>query len=173
MRLLNLCPHSLNTFEPLKHLPREDVIVNGKKMLLVLKWSKTLQHRNKIRLIHIPYLGNDICPMLPILTVLQATPSGKNLPLFRVKNCNNWIPLMDSKARAHLKTLLSSLSLTSANITFHSFRCSGATFAFNHHVPIQKIQNRGTWTSDCVWRYIVDSADAGSQVADTFAQVLS
>ena len=169
MRLSNLCPHSLTTFDPLKHLTREDVIVNGRKMLLVLKWSKTLQLRNKVKFIHIPYLGNDICPMLAILTILQATPSGKNLPLFQVKSGNVWIPLTDSKVRTHLKTILSGLSLTGANITFHSFRRSGATFAFNHHVPIQQIQNHGTWTSDCVWRYIVDSADAGSQVADAFA----
>ena len=83
MRLSNLCPHSLTTFDPLKHLTREDVIVNGRKMLLVLKWSKTVQLRNKVKIVHIPFLGNDICPMIAILAVLQATPSGKNLPFFR------------------------------------------------------------------------------------------
>ena len=69
--------------------------------------------------------------------------------------------------------ILSLLHLETNYITFHSFRRSGAAFAFNHNVSIQEIQKHGTWMSDCVWRYVSDSTDAGSQVASTFATLLS
>ena len=58
-------------------------------------------------------------------------------------------------------------------ITFHSLRRSGASLAFNHNVPLQDIQRHGTWTSDCVWRYVTDSVDCGSNVAATFATLFA
>ena len=75
--------------------------------------------------------------------------------------------------RKHLKNVLTLLGKDPSLITFHSFRRSDATFAFNHNVPLQDIQRHGTWTSDCVWRYVTDSIDAGTQVAATFASLLS
>ena len=60
-----------------------------------------------------------------------------------------------------------------AFFSFHSFRRSGATFAFNNDVTLQNIQRHGTWTSDCVWRYITDSVHCGEQVADMFRNKLS
>ena len=83
-----------------------------------------------------------------------------------------WVPMTDSRIRTHLKNILTLLGKDSSYITFHTFRRSGATFAFNHNVPLQDIQRHGTWTSDCVWRYVTDSVDAGKQVANTFATLL-
>ena len=100
-------------------------------------------------------------------------PGDNNAPLFQFKLRSTWIPLSDNRVRRHLKNILSLCGKHSDYVTFHSFRRSGATFAFNHNVPLQDIQRHGTWTSDCVWRYVTDSTDAGCQVADTFASLLS
>ena len=81
--------------------------------------------------------------------------------------------MTDSRVRKHLKNILSLMDKDQNFITFHSFRRSGATFGFNHNVPLQDIQRHGTWTSDCLWRYVTDSLDAGNQVARTFASLLS
>ena len=54
-----------------------------------------------------------------------------------------------------------------------TFRRSCATFAFNNNVALQNIQRHGTWTSDCVWRYITDDVYAGDQVAEMFKMKLS
>ena len=50
---------------------------------------------------------------------------------------------------------------------------TASSYAFNHNVSLQQIQKHGTWTSDCVCRYVSDSIDAGSQVAATFAALLA
>ena len=39
----NLVPHSIQEFLPLKHLARGDLIFKPKKVVLLLKWSKTIQ----------------------------------------------------------------------------------------------------------------------------------
>ena len=39
---------------------------------------------------------------------------------------------------------------------------------FNNDVALQNIQWHGTWTPNCLWRYITDSVDCGEQVADTY-----
>ena len=122
LRMSNLVPHSISDFSPLKHLARGDVIFKSNKVILLLKWSKTMQSNNEIKLIHVPRIPrSSVCP--------------------------------DTKVRRHFHLILSRLGLAASGFTFHSFRRSGATFAFNNNVALQNIQRHGTWTSDCVWRY--------------------
>ena len=114
-----------------------------------------------------------LCPVTALSNLLALTPKGSNNPLFQIKVHQTWVPLTDSKVRRHLALLLSKLKLGDAGYTFHTFRRSGATFAFNNNVALQNIQKQGTWTSDCVWRYITDTVDTGEQVAAMFKQKLS
>ena len=104
--------------------------------------------------------------------LFSTTPGGKDAPLLQYRIGITYQPLLDTRVRKHFKNVLSLLQVQDSNLTFHSFRRSGATFAFNHNVALQNIQQHGTWTSDCVWRYISDSISASSQVSDTFRSVL-
>ena len=174
LRLSNLVPHCVGAFSPLRHLARGDLIFKPEKVIIMIKWSKTMQKSNQLKLISIPRLAKSpICPVRALSNALALTPRGSNLPLFQVKSNTDWIPLTDTKVRRHLSLVLSNLGLSGAGFTFHTFRRSGATFAFNNNVQIQNIQKHGTWTSDCVWRYITDSTDAGDQVAKMFREKLS
>ena len=60
-----------------------------------------------------------------------------------------------------------------ADMSLHTFRRSGATLAFNSNVAIQSIQSHGTWTSECVWRYIVQDHNASQEVANSVKRLLS
>ena len=173
LRLSNLVPHSTSTFDFRKHLTREDVFFKQDSAIILLKWSKTMQLNNQIKLITIPKLNNDLCPVSALRDVLTLVPQGRNVPLFQYKLGSDWIPMTDTRVRRHLHALLRTLNLQESALTFHSLRRSGATFAFHHNVPLQSIKNHGTWSTECVWRYVVDSADAGSAVAARFAEVLS
>ena len=168
LRLSNMCPHSKNSFSPLKHLTPQDIFFKQDSAIVLIKWSKTLQFNNQVKLLHIPVLNNHLCPVTAIRNVMALSPQGSNVPLFQYKTHLGWAPVTDNQVRANLRNILLSLNLSSSHVTFHSFRRSGATFAFNNNVPLQAIKHQGTWTSDCVWKYIVDSADAGSKVAETF-----
>ena len=174
LRLSNLVPHCAGAFSPLKQLARGDVIFKPSKIVLLIKWSKTMQKNNQVKLISVPrLLKSPICSVRAVANALALTPKGSNLPLFQVKSNTDWVPLTDTKVRRHFNLILSKLNLSGAGFTFHTFRRSGATFAFNNNVHLQNIQKQGTWTSDCVWRYVTDSTDAGDQVAEMFRKKLS
>ena len=133
-----------------------------------------MQNHNQIKLITVPrILNSPIRPVRAISNLLALTPKGPNLPLFQVKYNQEWVPLTDTRVRRHFAQVLSRLNLAGAGYTFHIFRRSGATFVFNNNVALQNIQKHGTWMSDCVWRYITDSANAGEQVAIMFRDKLS
>ena len=169
LRLSNLVPHAIIQYSPLKHLAQGGVIFHPNKVVVLPKWSKTMQSNNSIKVLTVPRIPNSIlCPATALTNLLSLTPRGSNVPLFQVKVEQTWVPLTDTKVRRHFSLVLSKLNLDNSGYTFHTFQRSGATVVFNNNVSLQNIQKHGTWTSDCVWRYIADTANAGEQVADMF-----
>ena len=157
----------------IKHLAQGDVMFHPDKVVILFKWSKTMQSNNDIKLITVPrILNSTLCPVTALANVLALTPKGSNLPLFQIKVNQTWVPLTDTKVRRHFSLVLSKLNL-GPGYTFHTFRRSGTTFAFNNNVSLQNIQKHGTGTSDCVWRYITDTVNAGEQVSDMFKEKLT
>ena len=49
LRLSNLAPHCAGDFSPLKHLARWDVIFKLDKVVVLIKWSKTMQKNNQVK----------------------------------------------------------------------------------------------------------------------------
>ena len=56
LRLSNLVPHTLKSFDVSRHLARGDVIFSHDMAIIIVKWSKTLQYRDRVARIHIPVL---------------------------------------------------------------------------------------------------------------------
>ena len=145
LRFSHLVPHSQKLYSPLYQLARLDVIFAPPGLHILVKWSKTLQSRNVVKVLKIPSLGsNPICPVNAIKNLLSITPGHSNSPLFQYKMSTQWVPLTDTKIRRHFNNILWKLNLHNCNITFHTFRRSGATFAFNSNVNIQEIMSYGT-----------------------------
>ena len=120
-RISNLVPHSTATFQPLKQPARGDIFFAAPAAHILLKWSKTLQMNNSVRLLKIPHLGSSvICPVKALKNLLSLTPRGPNKPLFQIKLKHEWVPLPDTRLRKQFSTILSRLQLHHSNITFHS-----------------------------------------------------
>ena len=65
LRLSNLVPHSVQQISALEDLARGDAIFHCNKVLVLLKWSKTMQSNNDIKLITILQIPNSsICPVM-------------------------------------------------------------------------------------------------------------
>ena len=123
--------------------------------------------------ITIPDLGTSpLWPMKALRNMFQAVPADKNSPLFLINKTLGPVPLTDSMARKHFKCV-SSLLHISPTLTFHMFRKSARTWAFEKGVPLQDIMLHGTWSSSAVWRYIHSVPSVSSQVSRTFQQHLS
>ena len=135
---------------------------------------KTIRTNNQIKLITIPRIPNStVCPVAVIMTVLDLTSRGSNLPLFQVKVAQEWLPFTNNRISCHFALILDKLNLKEAGFTFHIFHHSGVTFALNNDVTLQNIQKHGIRTSDCMCRFITDTIDAGKQVANMFKDQLS
>ena len=172
LRLSNILPHTVTSFDNTRHLAKVDIIIAEDQVLIIIKWSKTIQNRQDIRTISLPILGvSKLCPATALRSLLALTPGDSNDPLFQTPRAHASIPLTDSVARRHLHTVSNALKL-SPHLTFHDFRRSGATWAFHHGVPLSQIMHHGTWKSDSVWKYINDLSTKPSMVSTTFQQHL-
>ena len=173
MRLSNILPHSAAAFDITRHLTRGDLFFGKEFCTVIIKWSKTLQDRKETTTISIPALGNSaLCPIAALQQMFAAIPAPSNSPLFVYINQGKIITLSDSAARKHLK-LISTILKISPTLTFHSFRKSATTWAFQNGVSLQEIMKHGTWSSNAVWSYIKSVPSSSSQVSRTFQHHLS
>ena len=172
-RLSNLAPHSLASFDPSRHLTGHDVFFTQKFVKILIKWTKTIQQRDTVQCITLPKLrDNSICPFIAIKSLFNLYPMSPHASLFQVSTPSGLVPLTDSRVRKTLKNINRKLGYNPAHFTFHDFRRSGATFAFNAQIPIQAIKRHGTWSSNCVWKYIQSDHTSGDHIANALASVI-
>ena len=82
LRLSNILPHSVSSFDSTRHLCVGDVIFADEYAIIMIKWSKTMQDRSKVASISIPALGSAIiCPVSALTRMLHLQTSPDD-PLF-------------------------------------------------------------------------------------------
>ena len=171
-RISNLLPASPPQFSPLHHLARGDIIFTPSGAQVLLKWSKTLQSTSTSKIIHIPHIpGSPLCPVYHLKLFLRANPLPHNSPFFAYSQGSILHIVTHKQARARLREILLSIGLNPTHYSFHTFRHSGATLAFQLGVPLQDIQSHGTWASSAVWQYT--SSATTSNVAHALHNNLS
>ena len=150
LRISNLTPHSVAVFDPSRNMTIADVTFQPQSMQIAIKWSKTLQYRNKVHIITLPRLKHSpLCPVKALKTAIKAYNPAPNESLFQLPSAGVWQPLIASRIRKVLSKLNVKLGVAPNHYTFHSFWRSGATLAYNAHMPIQSIKHHGSWVSDC------------------------
>ena len=167
LRISNLAPYTARTFDHTRHLTKQDVIFGEPGIHLIIKWSKTLQTRDKYQVIQLPILKNkQICPVLAIHGMLSSSVRSDNSPLFVIPSTG--VSVTQGQVRKALAAVLTHLRIPTDFITFHSFRRSGVTHAFNNNVSLQNLKIHGGWRSDVIWSYLQNTHKAAGQVARSF-----
>ena len=132
-----------------------------------------MQTRDVAQVVSPPKLKKKIICSFRALRVLSTIyPMSAGHSAFQIKTQSGWQPLTDTKVRKCLTTTNMALGLNPHYYTFHSFRRSGTTFAYNAHVPIQHIKCHGTWSSDCAWCYIQSDHSSGEVLASSIAMAI-
>ena len=112
LRLSNIAPHAFTGFDTSRHVARGDLIFGNSSAVLILKWSKTNQLRNKVHYVTISLIPQSLlCPVLALKNMLAANPGSQNDPLFTIPRHGRWLPLTDSIVRKHLKRVIKALSI--------------------------------------------------------------
>ena len=153
-----------------KQLCLADVIEHACNIAIVVKWSKTLQSRHQGTFILLPKLKNSIlCPFNAFKNMCKHRKVTKFAPLFMIKGK----PVSQFQVRTHLQKVITMIGLEPSHYTFHTFRRSGATLAYNSNVNISNIKRHGTWTSDTVHEYIISDPNKAADVAKMFQNILT
>ena len=85
LRKSNLTAPSLRRFDPTRHLCRDDIKFTSQGAVLRIKWSKTLQHKDRLLFVPLPLIpGSPLCPVSAILQFFSLVPAPASAPFFCV-----------------------------------------------------------------------------------------
>ncbi len=142
-------------FDSTRQLCRGDVISLAGCLAVLIKWSKTLQQRDKPQCIVIAAMPDpEVCPVQALSDFTSLFPANNNAPLFSYQVNGRQIILSASKIRDVLKTLLDLLGYDSSQFSMHSFRRGGCTTAHLYDTDPMRIKQHGLWSSNAFERYI-------------------
>lgn len=157
-RKSHLLPTNKGRFDHTKQLTKSDIRVHHWGVLLIIRWSKTIQFRERVVQIPLPRIPDSpLCPTTAVMTALSFT-SAQSQP---DSQAFNWV---DSHSNLHvftydsflakLRLYLAALAVDPKLYASHSFRRGGASFAYQAGVPIELIKALGDWRSDTVLIYL-------------------
>lgn len=168
-RKSNLLIQSPESFDEKRHLCATDVQFLLDGAVLTVRWSKTIQFRERILKIPLPKLQNSLfCPSVAVLGITLDCPAPpNNVPLFRYQEKGKTLPLTQAHFTSKLHSCLERLGTPKESYSGHSFRRGGATFALQCGLPVDLIKLQGDWKSNAYERYLEPSFDLRKQVAST------
>ena len=151
LRKSNLMPDSKTSFCQTKQLTRGQITFEDGVAMISVKWSKTLQFKNKVLKIPLfPIPGSPLCPVT-VLKALLAKPGRSSDPLFKIgKSKLITYPVFQKR----LKDLAVKAGYKRSAFTSHSLRRGGASWAFKSGVNENLIKILGDWSSDSYRRYL-------------------
>ena len=158
-RKSHLLPMSAQKFDSSKQLTKSDFKFFPWGTLITIRWSKTIQFRERVVDIPLPCIpGSKLCPTTAVIHAFHFTNStAANSQAFAWYD-NSLSPkthiftynLFISKLRDHL----TSMGINPQSYAGHSFRRGGASFAYQSGVPLELIKALGDWRSDTILIYL-------------------
>ena len=150
---------SAQKFDSSKQLTKSDFKFFPWGTLITIRWSKTIQFRERVVDIPLPCIpGSKLCPTTAVIHAFHFTNStAANSQAFTWDD-NSLSPkthvftynLFISKLRDHL----TSMGINPQSYAGHSFRRGGASFAYQSGVPLELIKALGDWRSDTILIYL-------------------
>ena len=141
---------------------------------VITKCEKNMQISGQSHIVQLPELSDaSICPVRALRKIVSRNSSDQDKPLFLVSSQGLPSILTAHRVRSVLKRSITSLGLPPGDYGFHTFRRSGACWAFDSDVNLNHIKTHGGWRSDAIWRYLVKTPTAAGSVARTFQSLLN
>lgn len=165
LRISNFAVTKPSQFDASRHFLVKD-FVNSSTPFLLVKWEKNLQLAQEPRVVHLPVIPNSaVCPVTALRKLRSTNSLPNSAPLFAFPDA---LPVQFNQIRNALSQVLQHVGLPPNAFTFHSFRRSGATLAFNSQVPLSLIKAHGGWRSNAVLRYLHPDASTSKAVSNKF-----
>ena len=155
LRVANIGPLTRKMFDSVSHFTRADFVMHEGHPSLGIRWSKTVQHRNKTKITPIiPSADKSICAVRWILKMLHCIPAHSHEPLFLIREGINRYPLTSGQVRRLLKMWCEQIGIDPAEYTPHSLRVGGLNWGRKAHLSGEALQLLGGWCSNTYVSYI-------------------
>ena len=176
LRQSNLAPHSPNSFNPREHTCRGDVVLHPPGLVIILKWSKTMQRGESAHLVPLPQRpSHPLCPLSAFHDMIQvAATLSPNHPLLQLpgqaKSSLRERPLPPTQVvtvphlTEALKRALLHIGRDPHRYSLHSLRAGGATDAHRAGASPLDIKQHGAWASHCFNRYLAPPSPKDAEI---------
>ena len=161
-RKSHLLVSKVGSFDPARQFTKEDFQFFPWGVLLRVRWSKTIQFRERV--IQIPLVRVPGSPFCPVAAVSWAFSFTSQAPVS--SQAFQWVqPNLSLRCFTYslfmnkLRACLNQCGLAGMDFGSHSFRRGGASLAFQVGIPVELIKILGDWKSDAVLLYLTVPLD--------------
>ena len=155
LRKSNLVPET-QVHDRVHNLSRSDIRYHNGVMVVIIKWSKTIQFFQKtLKLPIVADNSSKICPVNWLLKMIHRIPAHKSHNLFSYIGEDGITPVTYTDLTNQMRLWLTQVGVRNeTRYSSHSLRWDGTTHAFNCNLAEQKIKVLGNWVSESYRRYI-------------------
>lgn len=158
LRKSHLLASSSRSFDPSQQLLRSDFQFFPWGVLIDIRWSKTIQFRERVVQLPLPLIpGSPLCPVTAIrraFSFVTHPPLQSQAFMWVDPTSLAYKVFTYSRFLRRLQSILQALGLPAKDFASHSFRRGGASFAFRAGLPVELIKILGDWHSDAVLLYL-------------------
>ena len=157
----NLVPESTTGFNVKEQLSRGDVQFRDKLILVDIKWSKTLQYRQRELLLPLLSAKNkQVCPVFWMKFIFGRFPAPNHAPLLSYPKNGKMVPVTYDQLGSKLKEWVKKAGYASdEGFTLHGLRRGGTNHAMTTGMSGEEIRLMGDWASDAYMTYLDLSLD--------------
>lgn len=156
LRKSNLVPEGVKEFNPRKQLTRADAQVGQNVVLIIVKWSKTIQYQQKELLLPLlPAKDIRICPVFWLKLMLAKVMANSDQPLFSINKVGGGTEALTyDQLSKKLKHWVKKLGIPADRYTLHGLRRGGACHALEVGLIGEDLKILGDWATDAYMRYL-------------------
>ena len=155
LRVSNIGPRTRSGFHRLHHLTWADLILKKGLLMMCIRWTKTLQYRNKtIYAPLVPARESIICPRKWVDRMLRNIPADPSEPFFLVREEGERFPLTSSQVGRLMGEWCKRAGLNPSEYTPHCLRRGGLNWAHKARITGEALMILGDWGSQAYMRYL-------------------
>ena len=167
LRISNLVPSAIRFADPSRQITWGDIVFIKNGAVIKIKRAKNMQQGYRNQQIHVPLMPTVwLCPIRSLKKLHEVEKHRENELLMKRGDS----VLTESHLRKTLAMVLD-LGHQPYYNTYHCFRRSGASLAFNENVNFESIKAQGGWQSDAIWSYLFNHSQDISVIPKMFQEL--
>ena len=152
LRKSNVMPDNVMSFSKDKQFIRSDFNFESQCICVRVKWSKTIQNKERAYVIRLPFLGTSLCPVDALNKAFSLCPLSDDSPAIVSSALGS--PMTSGLFIKKLKFCMTLCGVNAGAYSSHSFRRGSATWALSSGVPGEIVKIMGDWKSSVYMDYL-------------------